>query len=387
MRLFSLLLLLLSMPVPALAQSVSPEGHRQDALSIEALVNANYAYLERLPGGVYVLPDRLRTEAGAVHDQPSLLHFAEHVISTLADPHAITGGSFRDSWALVPSYTDLWIERDGADWRITSVREASPAESAGVRPGDRLVSIGGEPVDQAVAGFWADLGVEPTSAQTAYAVQVLAAGRRDRARSLGVRTGQAAVRDLVLPNLYAASADRQEIEVRQADGALVIRFNDSLGDDGTVAAFDAAMAATLPGQPVVIDLTDTASGGNTTVARAVMGWFVDRPTAYQVHNLPSEERETGIPRQWIEQVLPRPGKHHAGPVTVRVGRWTGSMGEGLAIGFDAIGARVVGDPMAGLLGAVYDYRLENSGLVIKLPTERLFTVDGLPREAFRPEPE
>jgi hypothetical protein len=42
--------------------------------------------------------------------------------------------------------------------------------------------------------------------------------------------------------------------------------------------------------------------------------------------------------------------------------------------------------MAGLLGAVYDHRLENSGLVIKLPTERLYAVDGTPREAFEPRP-
>ena len=84
-------------------------------------------------------------------------------------------------------------------------------------------------------------------------------------------------------------------------------------------------------------------------------------------------------------MLPRPGKHHDGPVTVKGGRWTGSMGEGLAAGFDAIGARVEGERMAGLLGAVYDYRLEQSGLVIKFPVERLFHVDGTPREAFRPE--
>ena len=147
------------------------------------------------------------------------------------------------------------------------------------------------------------------------------------------------------------------------------------------------MADARPGQRVVLDLTDTASGGNTVVARGVMGWFVDGPTAYQIHNWPADERRTGIPRQWIEQVLPRPGKRHRGPVTVRVGRWTGSMGEGLAVGMDAIGADVVGDPMAGLLGGIYDHRLANSGTVIKLPTERLYTVDGLPREAYRPRPE
>jgi carboxyl-terminal processing protease len=105
-----------------------------------------------------------------------------------------------------------------------------------------------------------------------------------------------------------------------------------------------------------------------------------------MHSLPAEARETGIARQWVEQVLPRPGKYHRGPVRVYVGRWTGSMGEGLAIGFDAIGARVEGTRMAGLLGAVYDRRLRHSGLVLKLPAERLSHVNGTPREAFVPRP-
>lgn len=105
-----------------------------------------------------------------------------------------------------------------------------------------------------------------------------------------------------------------------------------------------------------------------------------------MHSLPAEERQFGVARQWVEQVLPRAGKYHRGPVTVRVGRWTGSMGEGLAVGFDAIGARVEGDPMAGLLGAIYDYKLEKSGMVIKFPVERLSHVDGTPRERFVPKP-
>lgn len=386
MRLLSLLLILL-LPGTTLAQVPDAAGYRQDALSVERLINENYAYLDRLPGGTYALPDRLRAEAEAVHDNASLLRFAERAVFVLADHHAITGSSFSASWALVPSYSDLWIERQGNVWRITAVRESSPAAEAGVEAGDVLLSVTGQSVDQAVAAFWADLGVHPTSVQADFAARVLAAGRRDRDRKLDVQSPDGTVRALALPSLYAVSIDQPTIETRQSGGALVIRFNDSLGDDDTVATFDAVMATARPGQPIVIDLTDTASGGNTTVARASMGWFVDQPTAYQIHNLPAEERETGIARQWIEQVLPRMGKRHDGPVTVRVGRWTGSMGEGMAIGFDALGAYVRGGPMAGLLGAVYDHRLENSGLILKLPTERLYTVDGLPRADFVPAPE
>ena len=40
--------------------------------------------------------------------------------------------------------------------------------------------------------------------------------------------------------------------------------------------------------------------------------------------------------------------------------------------------------MAGLLGAIYDYKLEQSGMVIKFPVERLFHVNGTPREDFEP---
>jgi carboxyl-terminal processing protease len=165
----------------------------------------------------------------------------------------------------------------------------------------------------------------------------------------------------------------------------VIKTNNSLGDQATIAAFDKVMAALPRAAPVVVDLTDTPSGGNTSVARAIMGWFVDRPRSYQLHQLPAEQRETTIARQWIEQVLPRPGKHHATLPLVRVGRWTGSMGEGIAVGFAAFGARVEGSRMAQLKGAVYDFALPSSGLVVKLPAERLYTVSGQPREAFVPE--
>lgn len=121
------------------------------------------------------------------------------------------------------------------------------------------------------------------------------------------------------------------------------------------------------------------------MARAIIGWFVRKPRSYQIHNRPGEERETGIPRQWVEQVLPRSGRYRAKLPKLLVGRWTGSMGEGIAIGFAALGARVEGNKMAGLLGTVDDLRLGGTDLFVKLPTERLLSVSGEPREVFIPK--
>jgi carboxyl-terminal processing protease len=105
---------------------------------------------------------------------------------------------------------------------------------------------------------------------------------------------------------------------------------------------------------------------------------------YQKHILPSEEKETGIRRSWLELVSPR-GERYEGAVVVLVNRWTGSMGEGLAIGFDATGAaKVVGTEMARLVGATYTLTLPNTGIRANVPAERLQHVNGTPREQYRP---
>ncbi len=359
---------------------------RADALSLEALIAETYAYPERLDGGAYRLTAPLRAEAARVGDGRALVRFAERALLLLADHHAITGSSLAGSWAVVPTYADLWIERRGADHVVEAVRPGSPAARAGVRPGDLLAAVGGTDTAQAIAAFWEDLGVaNVTDARAGFAARILAAGRRDARRRLTFERAGTPLAPLDLPNLYQLPRPDLPPVIAVADGrSLRLRFNDSLGDSATIAAFDAAMAQARPGQPIVLDLTETPSGGNSNVARAILGWFVDRPRFYQMHSLPSEARRTGIARQWVEQVLPRPGRSHRGPVTILVGRWTGSMGEGLAIGFDAIGAEVAGTRMAGLLGAVYDRRLEHSGLIVKLPAERLLSPAGLPREDFVP---
>lgn len=368
------------------ADELKPADYAADARSIEAIVNAQYAYLDRFTGGRMPMTAKLRAEAGAVSTPRELVRYSERALALLADHHAITGSSTKESWAVVPSYADLWVERRGADYVIEQVRAETPASQAGIKAGDRLVSIDGVPTVTAVSAFWSDLGATGGVDRDGYAARVLAAGRRDRQRELVVQTGGSAPRALSLPNLYYRDLlNRPVLTGNEVGRDFVIRIHDSLGNSATIAAFDRVMERAKPGQRVIIDLTDTPGGGNTTVARAMLGWFVAKPTFYQMHRLPVEERETGIARQWVEQVLPRPGKRHRGPVTVRVGRWTGSMGEGLAIGFNAIGARVEGSRMAGLLGAIYDHRLERSGQVIKIPTERLYAVDGTPREQFVPK--
>lgn len=380
-RAFALALLVCASPALA-----AESEWRDAALLLAARIDRAYAYPERLPGGRFTLTAPLAARAARVRTAPEFTRFAEDSLFLLADHHAITGRSNPDSRAIVPSFADLWLESEGGRMMITDVRAGSPAARAGIAPGVELVAVDTVPANEAIGAFWSRLGVTHfTDEQAAFAARLLAAGRRDRSRTLTIRESSGD-RIVTLPTLYQERGPAMALSTRRTPAGLVIRFHDSLGDNATIAAFDSAMAPARPGEPVILDLSETPSGGNSTVARAIMGWFTDRPRPYQVHRAIAEERETGIPRQWIEQVLPREGRFHAGPVSVRVGRWTGSMGEGIAIGLAAWGVDVAGRPMAGLRGAIADIPVGPEGFVVKLPTERLAAVDGSPREDFRPRP-
>ncbi|RKF22513.1 peptidase S41 [Altericroceibacterium spongiae] len=356
------------------------------ARALDDTIRTEYAYPDKLPGGVLPQSPELSRQRLAVHDRTSLLHYAENRMASLADHHAITGSSFADSWAIIPTYTDLWIIQADDGFLVDAVRENSVAAKAGIEKGQRLVAVNGVPADQAVKAFWDELGLEVTPRRAAYAARVLAAGRRDRDRHLTIADRAGTLRQVVLPSLYGQQVSQVPLSVSSDGSHTVIRFNNSLGDERTIAAFDEAMRRVPSQNDLVLDLRDTPSGGNTTIARAIMGWFVSKAQNYQIHNRPAEKRETGIARQWVEQVLPREGRHRDRLPVIRVGRWTGSMGEGLAVGFAAMGASVQGAPMAGLNGAVEDLPVGDTGLTVKLPTERLMTVFGQPREDFVPEP-
>jgi carboxyl-terminal processing protease len=74
------------------------------------------------------------------------------------------------------------------------------------------------------------------------------------------------------------------------------------------------------------------------------------------------------------------------PLYVLVNRWTGSMGEGMAIGFDGMErATIVGTEMERLAGGMktIDFKYHDYGFNISF--EKTLHIDGSPREEFVPE--
>ena len=372
------------------AETIYPVDAKDRADDVDTLcrfVASDYAYLDRKTINWQAMCADAREAAAAADSRDAFVLVLERAVHALYDAHAHLGTSAPQSTRLVPTDTDVVARWDGNDATITDVRDASAALAAGMQPGMRVVRIDDKSTREAAAELEARPLRKPDAAAHDFALQLALAGRQDgRPVRLVVRDNDQERTIEFVPKVERPIAPVSAFI--DADVA-IIRINNTLGDPYTITAFDHALDAMPTARALILDLRDTPSGGTSRVARGIMGRLVAKEAPYQRHELVSEERATRVRRVWVEYVEPREVngvRPFRGEVIVLVGRWTGSMAEGLAIGLNAArGARVVGRPMARLAGALDEITLPHSQVVVRVPTEKLFHVDGTPREAYEPQ--
>ena len=171
---------------------------------------------------------------------------------------------------------------------------------------------------------------------------------------------------------------------RTPRGYALIRFNNSLGDTATVSAFDQVLDGMQEEPGLIIDLRDTPSGGNSTVALGILGRFIGTRAPYQMHRIPVYGRPD-VERVWLEEASPQGPSPYTKPVVLIADHWTGSMGEGIAVGFDALNrATVVGTDLGRLNGSVETVTLKHTHVRVNIPEEQIFHVNGVPRHEWSP---
>ena len=367
------------------AQEFTPQAAKEDFDALWRYVGEHYAYLDQKAVAWASLPRLYADDFDRVRTRQDFVILLERLLEELYDHHAHLTTNTAESPRLVPSGTDIWAEWQKARATVREVRAGSDAEKAGIRAGAVLLSINGTPIEKAIDARLGRAVSRAEEAARSWALRALLAGRRNQARVITLtQNGTSTTAELPAREQLQARDEPLAFRVLPENRGY-IRIHDSLGDSDLIPDFDKALSALRSTSSLILDLRDTPGGGNTTVARAILSRFVDRELPYQKHALPSEKRESGVDRSWLELVSPRGPFRYDRPVVVLVSHWTGSMGEGLAIGFDATGAAVVvGTPMAGLLGATYRFELPNSRIGVNVPAEQLFHVDGTPREKFVP---
>jgi len=370
---------------PSNPTAPGPQAAGDYALDFEQLfkeLGEGYVYFDEKKIDWEGVHRRLAPRAREIHDRNAFIGLLEEAIDALHDAHAGLRTNTAHSFRLVPTGADIWADFDGEHAVVSEVRPQSAAARAGIRAGQEILAISGVPVMRAVAEQ-----LEPGASPTArgWALRRLLAGRHDERRSLTLAAGRAPREVAIIDREPSQPAPAAPLQARRLSAqAGYIKVENSLGEDSLVPAFDAALAELASCKALILDLRETPSGGNTGVAEAIMGRFVREPRLYQRYELPGAGFR-GRSRLWAQYVTPRGPFTYEGKLIVLVTHWTGSMGEGMAIGLDGMGRGVVvGTAMAGLNGAVYSQTLTKTGIGFNYPAERLFHISGTPRHLWLP---
>jgi C-terminal processing protease CtpA/Prc len=376
---------LVSLSAIASAQDFSLPARQADFKTFVTDFENSYAYLDRTEKPWLTWESRY---AGAVQQADSKEAFdavLASALSELHDFHAEVRSRLVNRWLPVPTFADVWAEFEPSGSVITAVRRGSDAEHAGIHVGDLITNVGSYPLEKAVEARLTPAVPQEDRQAREWALLSVLTGKSDEPRVLGLVTPSGRSYTVTLPVERHFDRAPGELAMERLSGNIaVIRFNNSLGEQKTVAAFDKALLEAKDTKGLILDLRDVPSGGDSSVALGIMGRFVSKIFPYQRHRIPNYG-QSDVERNWVEFVAPRGPFTYTAPVVVLVNHWTGSMGEGMAVGFDAMQrAVVVGTRMAHLAGAVSDDKLPKTGVDIAYATEQIYHVDGVPRQNWLP---
>ena len=381
------LLLLLAAGSQAQAQKLTPQAYKEDFVYFWTTLQENYAYFDKKQTDWNQVRTLYEKSLDTIKSNRDFTTFLEVVFREIYDDHASLNTNTPYSRRLVPSGTDVWAAFVGGKPLITEVRKGLGADKAGITAGMEILAINNVAVEAAIAPFIPKTLKTPDPEARNYALRLALAGNHIQPRKFMLKyKGQIAAyypdqAGMLLENIQYPALLTAFI----TDNIGYIRINNSLYNNQLIAAFDSVMATMAGTKGLVLDLRETPSGGNTTVARAILGWFINQDQFYQKHELPAEERAYGVKRSWVEIASPRAGKYYSKPLVVLTSHWTGSVGEGITIAFDGMKrATTIGTPLAGLRGAIYSYRMPHTQIGFSLPVEKLYHINGTPREQYRP---
>jgi len=344
-------------------------------------INNNYAYLDQQQINWNRVKEIYQPKVKEIENQIDFIRFLEKVINEFHNGHISLNTNLNSSNKLIPTGQDLFVEKTNNRFFITDLRKGFGAELSGLKIGNEVVLFNGKPINEQLEIFLPKYTTNYTREMYQYALNMLLAGTHDIKRTITINENGKQI------NFYPDSSKLNFSETLLETKTLnkktaYIKINNSLGDNNLIDAFDKAIDEFISYENLVIDLTETPSGGNTTVARSILGRFINKPLPYQQHEF--DEKEFQTKRMWVEYVTPRKTQFK-GKVFALVGHWTGSMGEGIAIGFDAMKrAKIIGTKMAGLIGAISGFSMSETKIGFQIPTERLYHINGTPREKFKP---
>lgn len=355
---------------------------KEDLNQLLDYINGYYVYLPERKVDTACLRSYYTAQIETVKTNEDAVLLFEYLLNEFHDPHVMLNTNVWQSYRLNSA---LYTSLKGNKAVITDVWLSGIEGSTENIIGAEVLQINGTELSKAIAAFPTHCNDKADPATREWIINKVIAGRYSEPRVLTLKltSGKTITFDL---DKVKPRENKELLTTEVKNGIGIITLNNALGNNALIAEFDKALTRLKDTKALIIDLRNTVDGGNTYVARGIMSRFTNTPKPYQKHSF-NEQYDNGpaIERSWQEYVTPR-GDYYSKPTVALIGRWTGSMGEGLAIGLESVAnTTLMGTEMERLAGEMQSFPFKHRNYSARLSTARLFHINGTPREQYVPQ--
>ncbi|MFY0603514.1 MAG: hypothetical protein JXQ93_06160 [Flavobacteriaceae bacterium] len=355
---------------------------QQDLTDIIQNIENQYVYLEDKKVDIQCIKEKYTKKIDEIRNKSEVILLFEYLLNEFYDSHISLNTNIRESYRLS---SPIFVELKNGKAIIKNVWQTQIENLNDNIVGAEVLKFNEVDFDKKIDDFPSLCNDKALPKVRNWIANKVISGKYNEPRvlSLKLKSGEQIKFDLDRLNL---KQENKLLSSKVENGIGIIRINNSLGNNQLISEFDKILHDLFDTKGLVIDLRNTNNGGNTYVAKGIMSRFIDKELPYQKHSyIQSFDNQPKIVRSWFELVSPR-SKHYKKPVVLLVGRWTGSMGEGMAIGFDAMNrAQIVGTEMKRLAGSDFGFKFDNQTFGYSLILQRLYHIDGTPREKYIPK--
>lgn len=362
-------------------KSIDQTKINEDLNEIINDLSQNYVYLKEKNVDLNCIREYYKKQIPNIKTEEQTVLLFEYLLDEFYDSHLILNTNRNSSFRL---YSPIYVTIKNRKPIVSNVWQTQIENLEQNLIGAELLKINGTDFDKAIEQFPTQCNDKSSEKIREWIINKILAGRYNQPRILTLK----------LNNEKTIEFDLDKLTLKQSSGLLastiengigIIRINNSLGNNGLINEFDKTLEKLMNTKGLISDLRNTVDGGNSDVARGIMSRFINEPKPYQKHC--KSEKYDGNPmveRSWIEYVSPRKEQYKK-PVVILINRWTGSIAEGLAIGFEGMKrAEIVGSEMERLAGEMNGFSFKNQSFGYRLSTAKLFHINGTPREKYIP---
>jgi hypothetical protein len=354
---------------------------KEDLNEIITDISNNYIYLEEKNIDLNCIQEYYEKQIQNIKTEEETVLFFEYLLDEFYDNHLTLRTNRKSSFRLfAPIYTTI----ENGKPIITDIWQTQINNLNRNIIGAEILKFNGIEFQQVIKDFPTHCNDKTLPETKEWIANKILAGRYNEPRILSLKLRNNKEIEYDLDSIKLIN-NNNLLTSKTVNDIGIIRINNSLGNDNLVSEFDKTLDGLSNTKGLIIDLRNTIFGGDSYEARGLMSRFIKEPKPYQKHSfIAKSENNPDVERSWIEYVSPRL-EQYENPVLILVGRWTGSMGEGLAIGFEGMErAEIVGSEMRRLAGEVYDFGFKHQRYGYKLSTAKLYHVNGTIREKYIP---